>query len=57
MCRIFDQDFRKGLTGIIKERRKLELLADVAVEAYEVGDTDWDQHAVVNEDDLVFDDE
>ena len=55
---IFHNDFRKGLAGIEHEERKLELLNDQqVVEVFEQGETDWDQDAVVDEDDLFDEDE
>ena len=49
---IFHQDFRKGLTGIENEQRKKELMSDMPIEEYVQGKTDWQQSAVVDEDDL-----
>ena len=54
---IFHQDFRKGLTGIENEQRKKELMSDMPIEEYVQGKTDWQQSAVVDEDDLFDEDE
>ena len=54
---VLDQGFRKGLPGIEYEERKLELLSEQPDEELEQGETDWDQNAVVDEDDLFDEDE
>lgn len=54
---IFNQYFRKGLAGIEYEERKLELLSEQPSEIFEQGETDWEQSAVVDEDDLFDDDD
>ena len=39
------------------EERKLELLSEQPSEIFEQGETDWEQSAVVDEDDLFDDDD
>ena len=50
---VLDADFRKGLTGIELETRKLESIEDAKpAKQYLMGATDWTQDAVVDEDEL-----
>lgn len=55
---VFSPTFRKGFDGYLLER-KLARLAQAegsGPSMYSLGETDWDQEAVVDEDDLFFDD-
>lgn len=51
-----DPNFRKGLAGIEDEERRLRKADGRALNTSTQGDTDWNVDAVVNEDDLDFND-
>ena len=49
---IFSADFRKGLNGLEEENRRLSLLDNTDGEDFVQEETDWEQDAVVDEDQL-----
>ena len=54
---VLDPKFRKGLAGI-EERERLQMEAEsIATGIAKQKETDWDVDAVVNEDELDFEDE
>lgn len=54
---VFSPTFRKGFDGYLQERRlaRIAQAEGSGPSMYTMGDTDWDQEAVVNEDDFFFD--
>lgn len=49
---IFHEEFRKGYQGMEHEKARRALVDFVPQDDYAQGDTDWQQQAVVDEDDL-----
>ena len=49
---IYHEEFKKGNQGMEHERARRALVDFVPTDDYAQGDTDWQQQAVVDEDDL-----
>lgn len=53
--RLFDPDFRPGYTQLMKDEAEgLLTMGDTSDDDFDQGETDWDQQAVEDEDDLEF---